>query len=251
MTPEHWMSLSYPEQKKALVEAVCDEEDWDWADAAVWQDFFDASDESQRKTRRFVDIHRLRTFFGSRELDDSDTDLGMDANQYLYFSNSLFENLPRTLQLNSESFELALLDSVGATFVTLDTVYIRTHDVYDDFLELKFTRKVYTDGRDDELVGPFEPDEAHDVIDHTGEWLEASAVCREDGSQDDAQDNADVDAEPYDRLKDLPDVPEVDKDLERNLRWTEDGDDEGGFSIPGYDETTESPAGGLGDMLFE
>ena len=241
------MSLSYPEQKKALVEAVCDEEDWDWADAAVWQDFFDASDESQRKTRRFVDIHRLRTFFGSRELDDSDTDLGMDANQYLYFSNSLFENLPRTLQLFPESYELALLDSVGATFVTLDTVYIRTHDVYDDFLELKFTRKVYTDGRDDELVGPFEPDEAHDVIDHTGEWLEASAGCLED----DAQDDAEVDVEAYDLIKDLPDIPEVDKDLERNLRWADDEDDEGGFSIPGYDEATESPAGGLGDMLFE
>lgn len=245
------MSLSYPEQKKALVEAVCEEEVWDWAHEEIWQDFFDASDESQRKTRRFVDIHRLRTFFGSRELDDSDTDLGMDANQYLYFSNSLFENLPRILQLSPESYELALLDSVGATFVTLDTVYIRTHDVYGDFLELKFTRKVYTDGRDDELVGPFEPDEAHDVIDHAGEWLEASAACREDGSQDDAHDNADVDVEPHDRLKDLPDVPEVDRDLERNLRWTEDGDDEGGFSIPGYDETTESPAGGLGDMLFE
>lgn len=245
------MSLSYPEQKKALVEAVCDEEEWDWADATVWQEFFDASDESQRKTRRFVDIQRLRTFFGSRELDDSDTDLGMDANQYLYFSNSLFENLPRTLQLFPESYELALLDSVGATFVTLDTVYIRTHDVYCDFLELKFTRKVYTDGRDDELVGPFDPDEAHDVIDDTGEWLEASALCREGGTQDDVQDNADDDAESYDRLKDLPDVPEVDKDLERNLRWTEDGEDESGFSIPGYDETTESPAGGLGDMLFE
>ena len=54
------MSLSYPEQKKALVEAVCDEEEWDWADAAVWQDFFDASDESQRKARRFVDIQRWR-----------------------------------------------------------------------------------------------------------------------------------------------------------------------------------------------
>lgn len=245
------MSLSYPEQKKALVEAVCDEEEWDWADATVWQEFFDASDESQRKTRRFVDIQRLRTFFGSRELDDSDTDLGMDASQYLYFSNSLFENLPRTLQLFPESYELALLDSVGATFVTLDTVYIRTHDVYCDFLELKFTRKVYTDGRDDELVGPFDPDEAHDVIDDTGEWLEASALCREGGTQDDVQDNADDDAESYDRLKDLPDVPEVDKDLERNLRWTEDGEDESGFSIPGYDETTESPAGGLGDMLFE
>ncbi len=251
MTPERWMSLSYQEQKKALVEAVCDEEEWDWADAAVWQDFFDASDESQRKIRRFVDIQRLRTFFGSRELDDSDTDLGMDVNQYLYFSNRLFDNLPRTLQFFPESYELALLDSVGATFVILDTVYIRTHDVYDDFLELKFTRKVYTDGRDDELVGPFEPDEAHDLIDHTGEWLEASAVCREDGLLDDAHDNADVDAEQYDLLKDLPDVPEVDKDLERNLRWTEDGDDEGGFSIPGYDETTESPSGGLGDMLFE
>ena len=245
------MSLSYPEQKKALVEAVCDEEEWDWADAAVWQHFFDASDDSQRKTRRFVDIQRLRTFYGSRELDDTDTDLGMDANQYLYFSNRLFENLPRTLQLFPESYELALLDSVGATFVTLDTVYIPTHDVYDDFLELKFTRKVYTDGRDDELVGPFEPDEAHDVIDDSGEWLEASAVCLEDGSQDDAQDNADDDAEPYDRLKDLPDVPEIDKELERNLRWTEDGDDESGFNIPGYDETTESPSGGLGDMLFE
>ena len=247
MTPERWMSLSYPEQKKALVEAVCDEEEWDWADAAVWQDFFDASDESQRKARRFVDIQRLRTFYGSREADDSDTDLGMDANQYLYFSNNLFENLPRTLQLNSESFELALLDSVGATFVTLDTVYIRTHDVYNDFLELKFTRKVYTDGRDDELVGPFESDETHDLLDDTGEWLEASAGCLED----DAQDDAEVDVEAYDRIKDLPDIPEVDKDLERNLRWADDEDDEGGFSIPGYDETTESPAGGLGDMLFE
>ena len=251
MTPERWMSLDYPERKKALVQAVCDEDTWDWADAVVWQDFFDASDESLRKSRRFVDIQRLRTFFGSRELDDSDTDLGMDANQYLYFTNCLFENLPRTLQLSQESFELALLDSVGATFVTLDTVYIRTHDIYDDFLELKFTRKIYTDGRDDELVGPFESDETHDVLDDTGEWMEASAGCLENGSQDDDQDDADVDAEPYDRIKDLPDIPEVDKDLERNLRWTDEDDDEGGFSIPGYDEANESPAGGLGDMLFE
>jgi hypothetical protein len=175
----------------------------------------------------------------------------MDANQYLYFTNCLFENLPRTLQLSQESFELALLDSVGATFVTLDTVYIRTHDIYDDFLELKFTRKIYTDGRDDEFVGPFESDETHDVLDDTGEWMEASAGCLENGSQDDDQDDADVDAEPYDRLKDLPDIPEVDKDLERNLRWTDDGDDEDGFSIPGYDEANDSPAAGLGDMLFE
>ena len=71
------------------------------------------------------------------------------------------------------------------------------------------------------------------------------------GSEDDDQDNDEVDAEAYDRVKDLPDVPEVDKDLELNLRWTDDADDEGGFSIPGYDEATESPAGGLGDMLFE
>jgi hypothetical protein len=243
------MSLSYPEQKKALVEAVCEEEGgWDWADAEVWQAFFDENDETHRRLRRFVDVRRLRTFYGDRELDDGFADLGMDAYQYQHFTNKLFENLPRTLKLNSESFELALLESIGATFVTLDTVYVRTHDVYGGFLELKFTRKVYTDGRDDELVGPFEPDEVHDVIDEEGEWLEVSAGCFEDGSHDDAEPDAESEDQ-ADYVPDLPDIPDVDKDMELRLTMGYAEDDE--MSIPGYDEDTDSPERGLGDALYD
>jgi hypothetical protein len=248
MTPERWMSLSYPEKKKALVEAVCEEECWDWADAEVWQAFFDENDEANRRLRRFVDVRRLRTFYGDRELDDGFADLGMDAYQYQYFTNKIFENLPRTLQLNSESFELALLDSMGATFVTIDTVYIRTHDVYGDYLELKFTRKVYSDGRCDEFFGPFEPEEVHEVIDEEGDWMEASTGVLEDGTHDDAE----PDTEPEDQadyVPDLPDIPDADKDMELRLTMGYAEDEE--MSIPGYDEDTDSPERGLGDALYE
>lgn len=248
MTPERWISLDHLGQAKALVEAVCAEDEWDWADGTIWQVFFDDNDESNRRLRRFVDIRRLRTFYGDRELDDSFADLGMDSFQYQQFSNKLFENLPRNLQLNSESFELALLESMGAAFVTLDTFYFRTHDVHGAFLELKFTRKVYTDGRDEEIVGPFEPDEIHESIDEEGEWMEVSTGCLEDGSHDDAESDPESDDQ-ADYVPDLPDIPDVDKDMELRLTMGYAEDEE--MSIPGYDEDTDSPERGLGDALYD
>lgn len=245
MTPERWMSLSYPEQKKALVEAVCDEEEWDWADEEVWQAFFEVSEEPERGLRRFVDIRRLRTFFGSRELDDFDADMGMDSYQYRNFSDSLFGNLNRSLYESNESFELAILDAIGATFVTKQTTYIRARDVHGGFLVLKFTRNVYTDGRDDEVIGPFESDDEHDLIDHTGEWVEVGAGCLYDDQLTDTPDES----EDGEQVLDLPDVPEVDKDMELRLTMGYGEDDE--MSIPGYDEDTDSPERGLGDALYE
>ncbi len=248
MTPERWMSLDYQGRKTALIEAVCAEDEWDWTDETIWQEFFDDNDETNRRLRRFVDVRRLRIFYGDRELDDCFADLGMDAYQYQYFSNKLFENLPRNLQLNSESFELALLESMGAAFVTIDTVYIRTHDVYGDYLELKFTRKVYTDGRDDEFVGPFEPDDVHEVIDEEGEWMEASTGGLEDGTHDDAESDAESEDQ-AEYVPDLPDIPDVDKDMELRLTMGYAEDEE--MSIPGYDEDTDSPERGLGDALYD
>lgn len=184
-------------------------------------------------------------FFGSRELDDFDDDMGMDSYQYRSFSDSLFENLNRSLYESNESIELAILDAIGATFVTKQTTYIRARDIFGGFLVLKFTRKVYTDGRDDEVIGPFESDEEHDLIDHTGEWVEVGAGCLDDDQLDETPDES----EDSEQLLYLPDVPEVDRDMELRLTMEYGEDDD--VIIPGYDEDTDYPVRGLGDALYE
>jgi hypothetical protein len=171
--------------------------------------------------------------------------MGMDSHQYRNFSDSLFGNLNRSLHESNESAELAMLDAIGATFVTKQTTNIRTRDIFGGFLVLKFTQNVYSDGREDETVGPFESDEQHDHIDHTGEWVEVGAGCLEDdqlaGMTDGLEDS--------ELLLDLPDVPEVDKDMELRLTMGYGEDDE--VNIPGYDEDADSPNRGLGDALFD
>jgi hypothetical protein len=235
------MSLDYLERKKALVEALCDDEEWDWDDATIWEAFFDESDESQHTLRRFVDVQRLRFYFGNRELDDFDNDMGMDAHQYRSFSAALFENLGLTLRKSAESGELALLDAIGAAFATKHTVCIKTSDVYGDALVLRFTRNVYSDGRADEVIGPFDSNELHELIDETGEWLEMDAEYADDDSQLDLHDGGMVD--------NLPDVPEIDEDME--LRFVLDSQGGSDLGIPQFDEDADYQERGLGDRLSE
>ena len=71
------------------------------------------------------------------------------------------------------------------------------------------------------------------------------AGCLDDDQHADTPDES----EDGEQVLDLPDVPEVDKDMELRLTMGYGEDDE--VNIPGYDEDADSPNRGLGDALFD
>ena len=222
-----------------MATAVGMEEPWDCFDDTTLQEFFESSPSAEQFTRRFVDVRRLRNFFGNPELDDFDNDMGMDSAQYRLFSDRLFHTIGNNLLRSDESAELAMLVSIGATFVTIHTTSIHAETEYGARQLLRFTRKAFSDGRDDEIVGPFDDEECHAFIDYQGEWLEFDAEVVEPG----------VEVGPTSDEVDDVEIPEEDKDMELRLRW-DDGED-GERLIPGFDESNDTPLGGLGDDLFD
>jgi hypothetical protein len=241
MTLERWIALSYAEQKKALVDAVCAGEQWDWPDTEVWRAFFESSPEADFSCRRFVDVTRLRNFFGNSELDDFDNDMGMDSFQYQVYAGKLWGGIETSLFNSDESPELPMLDSLGAVFVTRESCWISARDSDGTPFFLRFTFSKFSDRRDDLSFGPFDDQELHDQIDELGEWLEVDGEKLPEIYTD------------QDLIDSIPDVevPEIDRDMEFRLRWGDEADSEEGLSIPGFDESTESPSAGLGDKLFE
>lgn len=239
MPREHWISLDYRAQETALATAVGMEEPWDCFDDKTLQEFFESSPSAEQFTRRFVDIRRLRVFFGNPELDDFDNDMGMDSAQYRLFSDRLFHSIGYNLLRSDESAELAMLVSIGAPFVTIHSTWIHAETDYGARQLLRFTRKVFSDGRDDEIVGPFDDEDSHAFIDYQGEWLEFDAESVDPGA----------DSNEYIEEVDEVEIPEEDKDMELSLRW-DDGED-GERLIPGYDPSNDTPLGGLGDDLFD
>jgi hypothetical protein len=240
MTPERWISLAYHEQKKALVEAVCREEEWDWADASTWEAFFESSSEADCVLRHFVDVQRLKMFFENKEIDDFDNDMGMDSKQYAVFSERLLTNLESNLLQGSESIELPLLESFGATFVIKEMYRILAEDLDGEILILRFTKNSYTDRRIEDFFSPFDEKEFHDSIDEIGEWMKIDVETAESINSD---------------FYDLPgfseeEMAESNKEMELKLQLTDGDTDE--IIIPGYDEGDDSVlGGGLGDVLFD
>jgi len=241
MTFEEWSSLSYTEQKTALVEAVLFSEEWDWVSHETLLGFFENSPEVDVAVRRFVDIARLRDLFGSADLDDSVDDMGMDNYQYVTFRQRLFSGLDQRLFESYESAELLLLDSVNAVFATRELYRITAYGQDGELVILRLSRRRYTDGRDDEDVLPWAEQDDHDQFDQCGEWLEVDYEQPERSY--DIQDVIDS----------IPDIDVVDDvqlgaALASSFADHTEGDE---FEIPQYQEGVEDETRGFGDRLFE
>ena len=244
MTPERWISLAYHEQKKALVEAVCREEEWDWADASTWEAFFESSSEADCVLRHFVDVQRLKMFFGNKEIDDFDNDMGMDSAQFRNYTKRLLDFLDFNLFNNEESEEVLLLDAIGSVFVTKKSYYISCLDEEGEHVCLRLTQNIYTDGREDELIGPHADTEMHDFIDELGEWLEVNGeVVNEKSFQSRLIDSiADIEEKVDEATRKA-----IEEEASRELRDAFDGE----FTLPEFITDEEDENRGLGDMISE
>ena len=236
MPRAHWMSLSYQGKKTALADAVCAEDPWDCFDRDTLWEFLEESPEAGHVVQRYVDLRRLRTFFGNAELNDFDKDMGMDSIQYRVYSDRLFQSVAENLLKSDESTELAMLASIGATCVIKHSSWINAVTTCGVSLTLRFTRREFSDGRDDEFCDPFEDVEAHGLIDLEGEWFEFDGEIPE----------SDVpEVSPADDIEDV-EIQDPDKDMELRLQWDDDEP-----LIPGFDSQNDVPLGGLGDSLFD
>jgi hypothetical protein len=241
MTYEEWSALPYAEQKTALADAVVCAEEWDWDDFGALLGFFEDSPEVDLVVRRFVDITRLRNHYGNAEMNEAGDDMNLDAAQYDAFRHSLFSGLDVRLFDSNESEDLALLEAVHSVFLTREVYRIMAQASDGAQVNLRLTRKCFTDARGAEVVLPWADLEEHDGLDELGEWLEV------DGEQVEYVDYTQKAIDSFDDVE-VVDDSRLDAQLANSFDDHKEGDE---FEVPQYEERLDEEAQGLGDKLFD
>jgi hypothetical protein len=262
MTKEEWDHLDYEGRKAALTLSACLEEPLELDFAEDLEPYFDQSPEVDVMVRRFIDISKidfsscgilapylspdgdsenicaglLRELQADPQTEDYDRDLGMDSHQFCDFRGRLLEKLRISLFQGEDSYELELFSSLGAVFVEKVTMCIESEDNDGNWIPLNLTRNSYSDGRQAELIYPWEGPEIHGQLCVYGEWLELDGeeVAYKTVDELISDYRADVSAE-------------ADRELEREL------DDAFGaeFELPSPEDSEEQGPARFGDSILE
>jgi hypothetical protein len=108
-------------------------------------------------------------------------------------------------------------------------------------VNLRLTRKCFTDARGAEVVLPWADSEEHDGLDELGEWLEV------DGEQVEYVDYTQKAIDSFDDVE-VVDDSRLDAQLANSFDDHKEGDE---FEVPQYEERLDEEAQGLGDKLFD